>query len=222
MLRVGDRLYDLVLAQSGFHVALTEGHTKQIRQDWRLDAHYIPQPTQPAREDAGWEYLRLTIFALAYSVADWRDLCGLGLDPLHEGEESVWLGTSGLENLLARWSEREERDLIPGDLTVKRTGGYLFACALEGAIRYEDGREEELLLQDEIPFASVSLRVPINAPDPIKTARAIAAREIQFTDCASAHITRHDWRRQETPDALLDNAHHVILETPWREINNAR
>jgi hypothetical protein len=216
MLRIGPRSYDLVRAQSGFHLVLEQSPSKQVNQTWRLDAHYVPQETHPPRADGLWEYLRLTLFAHNYAIDDWRDLTGLGLDPLDEGEESAWIGSGMIENLLAGRFAHDERDFVPGDFVARRVAGYLFDCELDGVVRDEENAEEEVFLEDQIPFAGVSLHVPINAPDPIKTARAIVAREINLTECAQTRITQYDWRREEKPDARLDDAHRVSLETPWR------
>ncbi len=37
-------------------------------------------------------------------------------------------------------------------------------------------------LRVEIPFASVTVQVPLNADDPLTAAKAMAAREIQITE----------------------------------------
>ncbi len=187
-------------------------------QTWRLDAHYVPQENQPPREGCVWEYLRLTIFTSNYAISDWRDLTGLGLHPLEEGQESDWIGFGQIENLLAGRFAHDERSFIPGNFVARRVAGYLFDCEVDGAVRDEKEQEEEACLEDQIPFAGVSLRVPITAPDPITTARAIVAREINLTECAQTRITQYDWRRKEKADARLDDTHHVSLETPWRNV----
>lgn len=160
--------------------------------------------------------MRLTLFAHNYAIRDWRELTGLGLHPLEEDKESAWIGSGMIENLLAGRFAHDERTFIPGDFVARRVSGYLFDCELDGVVRDEEEQEKEVLLADQIPFAGVSLRVPINAPDPIKTARDIVAREINLTECAQGRITQYDWRRKEKPDARLDDAHRVSLETPWR------
>ena len=77
-------------------------------------------------------------------------------------------------------------------------------------------RRDELRLLDEIPFAEVYAKVPINAADPVAAARAFATREVGLAETAAARTTPPDWRREENPQAPLDSHHHVTLHTPWQ------
>jgi hypothetical protein len=213
MLKIGSREYSLVLANSGLHVSIQSRDDILGEQRWRLDAHYIPEPFQPPLESFTWEYLRLGIWGYAYRVDDWRELGGFGFD----SDSSPWLGVSSLENLIDLYRKNEVTDILPGDLTIRRAERHLFHCEFDGVIRGADGTEQELFLCDQLPFASVSLPVPINASDPIKTARSIVARELKLTETCDERLTPYDWRRTDNlPNPKLNPAHQVTLDTPWR------
>jgi hypothetical protein len=239
MLHIGSRSYDLVRGQSEFSLTFDSPFHPQARQHWQLDAQYVPSDDDPGRDDGHWEHLRLTIQPFIFQVRDWRDLTGFrhkGSDP--DNLDPI-LNNTVTENLLAREFQTHEEvyDVRPDSLTVKRLNGYLFSVELTGGFLRGD-REDELHMLDEIPFAEVMVRVPLNAADPVATARAIMAREIGLTETGPARLTRHDWRRHPSslicdennivasrglgshpsPGAPLDTSHQVVLTTPWRKL----
>jgi hypothetical protein len=211
MLRIGQKQYELVRAQSGFHVELFPPDCLKRTQEWRLDAHYVPCDGNAPRADNKWEYLRLTLHSEKYHLDNWRNLTGLGLD----NDDDDWFGSADLENLLAGRFEHEEDLVIPGRLDVTMAGDYLFHCVFDGILRRDDG-EEDLKFEDDLPFAEVSVGVPINAADPVATALALAKRAVGLTEISGSHITRHDWRVTEKRPGPLEECHRVYLRTPWR------
>ena len=219
MLRIGSRSYDLVRAHSGFF--LWHGLQRHVEhlQRWRMEFHYVPSDQDPGRPDATWEYLRLSMHPHDYCLADWRDLTGFRSRSFNE-ELNPLLNWTSLENLLSKsWFHKEELDNpCPENLTIRWNEGYLFTCELDGFLRRsDDAEEEDFHLLDQIPFAEATVEVPINAADPVATARAILAREIKLSECASSRITPHDWRREKDPNAQLSPSHHVSILTPWRQ-----
>ena len=170
MLRIGQRQYELVRSQSGFFVELFPPDLLKRTQEWRLDAHYVPADGSAPRDDNKWEYLRLTIHSEKYHLDNWRNLTGLGLD----NDDDDWFGSAGLENLLAGRFKHEEDVVIPGRLDLTMAGEYLFHCTFDGTLRRDGAEEEDLEFEDDIPFAGVSVGVPINSADPVATALALA------------------------------------------------
>jgi hypothetical protein len=105
--------------------------------------------------------------------------------------------------------------VIPGRLDVTRLNDYLFHCTFDSFVR-RDGKEIDLEFEDDIPFAEVSLEVPINAADPVKTALALASRAVGLTEISGGHVVRHDWRLKENKQGPVLDCHNVHLQTPWR------
>ena len=68
---------------------------------------------------------------------------------------------------------------------------------------------------EEIPFATARVAVPLNAGDPLATARAIAAREIGLTQFARSSVDLYDPGRKVW-NPTRAGKHMVLLETPWR------
>jgi hypothetical protein len=82
MLQLGTRTYELIRAHSGFFLELDPEPFTEPRRQWRLEAHWVPSCfNDPLPDNAGLEYLRLTVTADRYHVSDWRELTGLGLEP---------------------------------------------------------------------------------------------------------------------------------------------
>lgn len=214
MLRIGQKQYELVRAQSGFFVELFPPDPIKRTQSWRLDAHYVPCEGNPPRADGLWEYLRLTLHSEHYHLDNWRNLTGLGLD---NDDEDTWFGGADLENLLAGRFVHEEDIILPGRLEVTWVNDYLFHCEFDGTLRREDKTEEDLEFADDLPFAEVSVGVPINAADPVATALALAKRAVGLTEISGGRVTRHDWRIKEGRQGPLLDHHQVSLQTPWRQ-----
>ena len=218
MLHIGPHTYELVRVQSGFVLWIEQPDWRcPSGQNWRLDAHFVPGDHGPSRRSDGVdEYLRLAIFPHDYSVRDWRELKGLGLEPLEdESKDVVWLGLVSVENLLAPRTAQELWHVNPGELKVRRTGDYLFTCEFDGIIKL-DHREEELHFLDEIPFAEVCQRVPVNAREPVAYAHARAMREIGPFEIADSRVTTNDWPLKKDPNARPADAHEVVLRTAWQ------
>lgn len=217
MLSIGPRKYDLVSGQSGFVVWLERRkHVKSLQQ-WRLDAHYVPSDQGPShRADGIWEHLRLTIFPHDHQVANWRELDGLGLGEKDGSAPDPWTALVSIENLIAPLTAPELFPVVPGELKMRHTDGYHFACEFDGFVKWGD-REEEVHVLDEIPFIEVCVRVPINAADPVANATARAIRELGPLEIEAGRITRHDWRRAKDPQATLADSHQVVLRTAWRK-----
>jgi hypothetical protein len=216
MLQIGTRKYDLVSGQSGFVVWLERREHVNSLQQWRLDAHYVPSSDGPShRADGIWEHLRLTIFPHDYQVANWRELDGLGLGPKDGSAPDPRAALVSIENLIAPLTAPELFHVVPGELKMRHTEGYHFACEFDGFVRRGD-REEEVRFLDEIPFIQACLRVPINAADPVTNAHARVVRELGAFEIEDGRVTRHDWRRAKDPKATLADGHQVVLRTAWR------
>jgi hypothetical protein len=104
-----------------------------------------------------------------------------------------------------------------------RRDGYLFTCEFDGEITptKEDMEKDpgavpvEFRMMEEIPFATVTVAVPLNAADPLSAARGIAEREIGLKEVARSRVslfdpTRKVWKPEKS------GKHTVTLETPWR------
>lgn len=220
MLQIGERTYDLVRNQSGFHLILDPGETSDFwQQRWSFDAHYIPSDTDPGPPpEAPWEYLRLSIQPLWLNLKDWRDLTTY--NPTDYNVGGFYPASVTLENLLiSSHLQGSNRPIDPGEFLIIQRNGYLFTCEFEGEIDLEtpEGtKEEHLQLRDEIPFATITVRVPINSADPVTAARAIAARELTFAEIARTHLTPYDSATAIRSRTLGRDKHNVLLETPWR------
>jgi len=221
MLKIGTRCYELVRAHSGFFLELDPAMQPEPMQQWRLEAHFVSSPANallPVEDDV--EYLRLTVTADRYRISDWRELTGLGLEAKDDDEEDsrTFYGEGILEYMLG--PEREPLDeppafpLIVGDMEVKRKEGYLFSCEFDATVKFDDGRREELSLEAELPFAGVSMDVPING-NAVAIALARARREIGPMEIADGRVIAHDWRLKERPEAWVDSTRRVLLRTPW-------
>ncbi|TSJ77769.1 hypothetical protein [Rariglobus hedericola] len=193
-------------------------------QQWRLETHWVTSPDNaPEQADTSPEYLRLTVTADEYRISDWRELTGLGLDEIEdEGEGGKFYGRGTLEHMLG--PERELHcepasfGLILGAMKVCRKEGYLFSCEFDATVKLDDGKTEELALKAELPFAGVSMNVPING-NAVAIGLARAREEIGSLEIAAGQITPHDWLRKERsdPQAPLDDTRRVLLHTPWRQ-----
>ena len=220
MLQIGERCYQLVRAQSGFHVTVDATETGMWRQTWRFDAHYVPADVDPGpRPEAGREYWRLAINPMNLAVADWRQLAEY--NAREDGGEGFHPFSASLENLLHEWNDdKGVRTIFPGEFRVLRRDGYLFACEFDGEIKAAVSDAEAIVgefgLLEEVPFATVTVRVPINAADPVASARAIAAREIGLTSIGRTHVQPYDPARKRHSRFLGTDKHSVLLETPWR------
>ncbi len=192
MLQIGPRSYDLVRGQSGFHLILDPSETSDFwQQRWLFHAHYVPNEADPgpASLPAPWEYLHLMINPLWLSLTDWRDLTTY--NPTDHDVGGFYPCSATLSNLIG--TQRDGGETIdPGEFRIIRRQGYLFTCEFEGEIDSEtpeETGEEHLQLRDEIPFASITVRVPINSADPVTAARATAARALGLTEVARTHLT---------------------------------
>lgn len=148
------------------------------------------------------------------------------IHPTDHGPGGFYPYAFSLENLLA---ERQGgpsgnvRTVYPGEFSILRREGYLFHCEFAGEIdpegeeRNDDTEREELTLRDAIPFASVTVRVPINSSDPVAAARALAARELHLTETRRACLRPYDPKTKFHSRTLGTDRHSVLLETPWRQ-----
>lgn len=232
MLRIGERIYELVQSQSGFRVILDPSETDDFwQQRWLFDAHYVPaagDPGPPA--GALWEYQRILINPLWLSISHWHDLTTY--HPVDHGVNGFYPFAASLENLLQSRASHDEdnRIIYPDEFRVLRREGYLFHCEFEGAVNSQkeepSGEQDEksaepaaaeFQLRDEIPFTDVTVRVPINSTDPLAAARAIAARELGLTSIGRSHLRPYNPTPRRHFRTLGTDKHTVLLETPWRD-----
>jgi len=222
MLRIGQRSYQLIRAHSGFHVTVKHGDLQLGKHEWRFDAHYVPSDGDPgAGPTAEREYWQLRIHPMNFQTADWRQLVDYAVN--EDNRLDFYPCSAHIENLLSfHRATKNVRSVFVGDFRILRREGYLFTCEFDGEIRAgstDDPEAEEVAgefrLLDEIPFATASVQVPINAADPVATARAIAARELVLTETARTHLRPYDAARVIPWRSLGTDKHSVMLETPW-------
>ncbi len=224
MLTVGTRTYELVRAHSGFFLELDPTYALEPTQQWRLETHWVTSPDNiPESADNEPEYLRLTVTADQYRLSDWRELTGLGLEEIDdEVEGSKFYGEGTLEYFLGResrpYGDVLSFDLILGVMEVRRKEGYLFSCEFDATVKFDEGVRDELILKEDIPFAGVSMGVPING-NAVAIGYARARKEIGPLEIVGGHVISHDWRRKDRsdPTAMLDEMRRVLLHTPWRQ-----
>ena len=222
MLHIGSRIYQPVLTTSGFHVMLDPIERGLWNHVWRLDAHFVP-----AEEDFGsgararWEYWRFFVNPLgSFTTKDWRELVRESFLISDEGHDELCF--ADMENIInPMWSGgKQEPGVRLGELRVIRRDGYLFTVEADGEIVCgKDDPEHvptgDFRLRAEIPFASATVEVPLNAGDPLTAAKAIAAREIQLTEFGRTDVTLFDPARKVWKPAR-SGKHTVTLEVPWR------
>ena len=221
MLQIGTRLYQPIPAQSGIHIALDPVMRGHCQQEWWLDAHFVP-----ADEDFGtwamtpWEHWCFALHPLGFRILkDWRDLARGSYFEGEEGETGA--GWPSIENLIATTRGGGQRMEVQfTDFSIIRREGYLFTIEADGDVApAKDSKEGaptgDFRLRMEIPFASATVEVPLNAGDPLSTARAICAREIQLTEFARTDVRLFDPERKVWKPER-SGKHTVTLETPWR------
>ncbi len=222
MLTLGTRTYELVRAHSGFFVELDPEWAIDPGQQWRLATHWVTGPGNlPVSADNEPDYLRLTVTAHRYRLTDWRELTGLGLDELDDEHEGIpFYGECTLEYMMGTerkpYREPPSFDLILGDMKVRRMEGYLFSCEFDGTVKFDEGRMEDFFFKTEVPFAGVSMRVPING-NAVAAGHARATREIGPLEIVSGQVTPHDWWCKGRPEATPEDTRRVFLHTPWRQ-----
>ncbi len=221
MLQIGSRSYRLVRGPSAFHVTLNPNERDHWQQVWRLDAHFVPDDGDCGPELHGqWEYWWLAVNPMAFfQVTDWRDLARGSF--FEDGDADPFMFNANIENLITLGAGRAPvRSLILDEFRVTQQDGYFFTCEMAGEIEpARDGEEKmvsgEFQWREEIPFATATVEVPLNAGDPLATGRAIAAREIGLTEVARTSVTLFDSTRKVWKPERAGK-HTVTLETPWR------
>ena len=215
MLRIGVNEYELVRANSGFTVSVQEKNADVLAREqvWKLEAHYVPRENQyTPRPDGTLEYLVVTLQSEEYAVQDWQKLSGLGL----VAEAETWFGHAFVENLLVGRYEQESWKVIPAWLEVQMLQDYLFHCEFHGYRELDDGTEEEMEFEDDIPFSEAAVYVPVNAPNPVAAAQAMARRVVGLTEFAGNRVLHYDPKRSTFLGIRLNTHHLVTLQTPWR------
>ncbi len=218
MLTFGARSYRLVTPQSGFHVTLGEPSDLVVgHQWWTFDAQYVPEDGDagPPPGEVG-EHWQLTLAPMNFETQDWQRLIDYVIDddqPLHPFPQFA-------TNLLD--SRGSSRQMYPGDFKIVRREGYFFHCEFEGEIvrpAAESGAPEhvdEFTLRDAFPFRRVTVHLPVNSPDPVKAARAIAARDLALLETTErTTVSPYDPARGRIPRVLGPGRHSVTLEPPW-------
>src|SRR5207302_5253565 len=178
------------------------GMTDFQRQMWRFDAHYVPADSDTgACPGVELEYWQLAINPMQLVIGDWRQLTDIKQSD--DLDSSFYPFGGNFENLLTyrRNGIKGVHTVFIEEFRVLRREGYLFNCEFTGEIEAAAEDETEALagefrMLDEIPFASVTVRVPINATDPLASARAIAAREIGLAGVALADVRPYDPTRK--------------------------
>ncbi|MEO6787222.1 MAG: hypothetical protein ABI318_13910 [Chthoniobacteraceae bacterium] len=223
MLQIGSRIYQPVLTPSGFHVSLDPVEQGLWRHVWRLDAHFVPADEDyGSGADAHWEYWRFFVNPLgSFTTRDWRELVRDTFLENEAGHRELCLAS--LENLInPYYTGKQEMEVLLGELRVIRRDGYLFTVEADGEVERGKDHDErvpygDFRLRAEIPFASVTVEVPLNAGDPLAAAKAIAAREIQLTEFGRTDVLLYDPAIRRTWRPERSGKHTVTLEVPWRE-----
>ena len=216
MLRIGQNEYELVFVNSGFTVYVYPPNEAVLKREqlWILELHYVPSATHyTPREDGEIEYLNVQFRAEEYAVKDWRQLSGLGLDT----EEDSWFGFASAENLVIGDYREESWKVLPGWLEVEHTHDYLFHCKFDGSLVRTDGTEVDMEFEDDVPFREAIVYVPLNAANPVNTARAMVARNFKLTESAGSQVHPYDPTKPAHPSIHINSHHTVHLTTPWRQ-----
>jgi hypothetical protein len=223
MLRIGSRVFELVRNQSGLHATLDPHAAAHERQQWRIEAHWVPADEDPGADwtdsaGGGWEYGRLAVNPImGFAVSHWHELDKAVL--LDAGGEVTNLGFASWQNLIHLGSgENPVQDVVIGGLRIIQRDGYLLTLEIDGEISpVEDSTVHgDFSAMIELPFATVTVAVPLNAADPLATAQGIARRELGLTTCARSHVRRYDPERPTSLKPHRNSKHRVMLELPWR------
>lgn len=223
MLRIGPRVFDLVRTQSGFHVTLDPQGAPRERQQWRVEAHFVPAEDDPGEDWAGdaygaWEYWRLCVnLIMGFSVSHWHDLERASFMEDADGTEILCFPTwQNLIHLGA--SENQAQEVALGELRSIKREGLLFTVELDGEILAKKGEtvHGDFSTMIELPLATARIAVPLNATDPLATAKAIAKRELGLTSFSRHRLRLHDPERPLSLKPHRNSKHWVTLETAWR------
>jgi hypothetical protein len=168
----------------------------------RLEAHFVPDDDGPAPWEE-WEYLRLCINPLGFlELKDWQDLQHTSL--LDDDGCSTAMITAGIENILHLGGPHHPfLGLELDEFRILKRNGHLFTIEMDGAVHPPSGDKEpgmptgDFRLLDEVPFASVSVAVPLNAADPLAAAKGIAQRELGVKGFARTKVKLYDPNRPE-------------------------
>ena len=224
MLRIGPRVFELVRNQSGLHVSLDTHAAPHERQQWRIEAHWVPADEDPGADwgsSAGgdWEYGRLAVNPImGFSVSHWHEFDKAVL--LDAGGEVTNLCFASWQNLIHLGSGQNPlQDVTLGSLRVIQRDGYLLTLEIDGEISAVEGStvQGDFSAMIELPFDSVTVAVPLNAADPLATAQGIARRELGLTTFARSRVQHYDPERPTSFKPHRNSKHRVTLELPWRE-----
>ncbi len=231
MLHIGQRKYQFVLSQSGFRVFLDPNEYPHRRQIWRLDAHYVPDEEDVALKIfADREHWEFTVMPVDFLITtDWRNLAQG--DYLDKEERFPPFFMPSFENLIPhRYSKNKVQSAVLDEFKVSKRDGCFFTCEIKGEVMALSGEVEagmqgtqgDFQLLEEIPLLGVSVSVPLNAADPVATARGIAAREIGLREVARTEVDLYEPNPNPQAWRARDGVHTVRLETPWRKVAGSR
>ncbi len=224
MLHIGPRKYHFVFSQSGFRVFLDPNEYPHRRQIWRLDAHFVPDEEDVAPKIfANKEHWEFTVMPVDFLITtDWRNLAQG--DYLDKEERFPAIFLPSIENLIPNYSVRnKEQEVTLDEFKMSKRNGYLFTCEIKGEIHPlkenpEAGTQGMFQLLEEIPLVGVTVSVPLNAADPVATARGIASREIGLKEVARTEVDLYEPNLNPQAWRARDGVHRVTLETPWRKV----
>jgi hypothetical protein len=215
MLKIGTNEYEGVDWQSTLSVSLFPPGEGVIgrQQLWELETNFCPfgGDYRPLIADTD-EILKLWIRAENHHVADWNQLTGLGV----ADETKPGFTLASLSNLLNEDRHEREFDISVDELTLEQNEGFIFSVEIDGTHTRPDGTEEELHVLEIVTFKKVVAYVPLNAADPVATAKAMAKQQINLTEFASHRIIPYDPQRASSLISHINSHHKVILETAWR------
>jgi len=224
MLRIGPRIYELVRNQSGLHVSLDPHAAPHERQQWRIEAHWVPAAEDPGAEwdaESGldWEYGRLSVNPImGFEISHWHELDKATL--LDADSEVPNLCFATWQNLIHLGTgQNDVQDVTLGSLRVIQRDGCLLTLEIDGefAPAADSSLHGDFSAMIELPFATLTVAVPINAADPLATAQGIAKRELGLDHFGRHRIRLFDPERPTSLKPHRNGKHSVSLETAWRE-----
>lgn len=220
VLRIGNNRYQIVEMNSSLSVSLyPPGESAFSRQQvWELDAHFVPADTgyTPPSDDQP-EYFQLWMRAENYQVKDFRKISNFGLHD--ESDNPLLLAT--LHNRLAG-NPSEELAFSLDEFTLQQSERlddtdteFLFDLHVKGVRRLPDGSELQLAVDTILPFKRITAYVPLNAPDPVKAAKAMAKKLLKLDQFAGSRVTPYNPAHYTSLISHINSHHVVTLQTPW-------
>lgn len=247
MLRLDGEVWRMNPHHSEINVHILQPGKKEQTLSWGLDIECVPWSySLDDLENAGPppRTLHLCVNGMYFDFNDWRKLEGVEIESRFDLDDTeagcdleAYLFISELDT-----PSSPIRSSSQCSLRFHRREGAYFSIELEAAINESTSAtaqpsdketalekkaappcavEKNLYLVSEVMFSNVRITVPANAKDPMKYARAFAARYTGLNTYGASHFIPVDFAKDEgdCQQAPVLPGHHVVLYTPvdWRK-----